>query len=223
MKKFISIIMIMLIFIITLSFNFLTTNTIKFDNTFLSYKIPTQTEYYLIQHSTKLNDSTELVKTIHAQKYDILLSLINDVDSFINKKTKTAHKDLSKIIVNKCLHEGLDICFVMSQTQLETNYGTVGAGRENTKRSLFGVGIYKRTPIKAYPNYDVAVQSYIDLLKKSYLVKGRDEHFLMNNYINSSGYRYAEDLTYEAKLKQTYNTIKSNTKIHALQLEYGNI
>jgi hypothetical protein len=111
----------------------------------------------------------------------------------------------------------------MSQTQLETNYGTVGAGRENSKRSLFGVGIYEGTTMKAYPNYDVAVQSYIDLLKKSYLVKGRDEHFLMNNYINSSGYRYAEDLTYEAKLKQTYNTIKRNTKIHALQLEYGNI
>lgn len=222
MKKITSI-MIMIIVIITLSFNFLTINAIKFDNTFLSYKSPAQTEYYLIQHSTKLNDSTELVKTIHAQKYDILLTLINEVDSFINTQTKTAHKDLPEIIVKKCLHEGLDICFVMSQTQLETNYGTVGAGRENSKRSLFGVGIYEGTTMKAYPNYDVAVQSYIDLLKKSYLVKGRDEHFLMNNYINSSGYRYAEDLTYEAKLKQTYNTIKRNTKIHALQLEYGNI
>ena len=62
------------------------------------------------------------------------------------------------------------------------------------------------------PNINIS-KNQIDLLKKSYLVKGRDEHFLMNNYINSSGYRYAEDLTYEAKLKQTYNTIKKNTKI----------
>ena len=43
----------------------------------------------------------------------------------------------------------------------------------------------------------------------------------MNNYINSSGYRYAGDLAYESKLKQTYNTIKRNTKIHTLQLEYA--
>lgn len=214
---------IMFIFIIALLFNFLTITAVKSDSTFLSYKTPTNTEYYLIQQSTKINDSAKLVKTIHAQKYDILLTLVNEVDSFINTQAKTAHKDLPEIIVKKCLHEGLDICFVMSQTQLETNYGTVGAGRENSKRSLFGVGIYEGTTMKAYPNYDVAVQSYIDLLKKSYLVKGRDEHFLMNNYINSSGYRYAEDLTYEAKLKQTYNTIKKNTKIHSLQMEYVNL
>ena len=70
---------------------------------------------------------------------------------------------------------------------------------------------------------DIIYGTYIDLLKKSYLVKGRDVHFLMNNYINSSGYRYAGDLAYESKLKQTYNTIKRNTKIHTLQLEYGNV
>ena len=221
MKK-LTLIMIMIIFIITLSVNYLTINTIKFDNTFFYYKSHTQTEYYVIQQSTKVNDSTEIIKAIHSQKHEILLSLINEVDSFIKTQTKTAHKDLPEIIVNKCLYEGLDICFVMSQTQLETNYGTVGAGRENSKRSLFGVGIYEGTTMKAYPNYEVAVQSYIDLLKKSYLVKGRDVHFLMNNYINSSGYRYAGDLTYESKLKQTYNTIKRNTKIHTLQLEYGN-
>lgn len=214
---------IMFILSVTLLFNFFTINALETNTTNLSYQAPTNTEYYLIQQSTKLTDSTEIVKTIHAQKYDILLTLINEVDSFINVQAKTAHKDLPEIIVKKCLHEGLDICFVMSQTQLETNYGTVGAGRESSKRSLFGVGIYEGTKLKAYPNYDVAVQSYIDLLKKSYLVKGRDEHFLMNNYINSSGYRYAEDLTYEAKLKQTYNIIKKNTKIHSLQLEYGNI
>ena len=45
MKK-LTLIMIMIIFIITLSVNYLTINTIKFDNTFFYYKSHTQKEYY---------------------------------------------------------------------------------------------------------------------------------------------------------------------------------
>ena len=62
---------------------------------------------------------------------------------------------------------------MMSQTELETNFGTIGAGRPTSKKSLFGVNIYSRTPFKGYKNYNVAIEEYCKLLRRSYLVKGR--------------------------------------------------
>ena len=70
---------------------------------------------------------------------------------------------------------------------------------------------------KKYHSYDVAIEDYSKLLKKSYLVKGRTEQDLMKNYITGSGYRYASDKDYEVRLTRTYNKIKNSTKIYELQ------
>ena len=85
----------------------------------------------------------------------------------------------------------------MAQTELETNYGTLGAGRETSKRSLFGIGVYKGSKHKGYPNYEIAVEEYILLLKKLYLSNTRTEQTLLKKYTTKSGSRYAGSMSYE--------------------------
>ena len=108
----------------------------------------------------------------------------------------------------------IDILFIMAQTQQETGFGTLGAGREKSRRSLFGVAV------RRYTNYENAVVDYIQILKKSYLTKGRTEQHLMKKYVTTNGGRYASDPNYEATLRKTYNDISRKTNIKELQTKY---
>ncbi len=103
---------------------------------------------------------------------------------------------------------------MMAQTQIETCYGTTGAGRESSRRSMFGV-IQKR-----YPNYEDAINHYCEVLKKYYLVKGKTEQHLMTKYVTGTGGRYAGNPRYEIELRTAYNHIKRTTNIYSLQEEY---
>jgi hypothetical protein len=146
-----------------------------------------------------------------------LVLIVND---YVKNQAPDCHDSIPYYLVEHALNYDIDLCFMMGQTQLETNFGTLGAGRETSKRSLFGVGIYPGTKHKGYPNYDIAVEEYCKLLKRLYLVKGRDEHFLMKNYINIAGNRYAGAGEYEVHLRYAYNVIKKKTDIEQLQTNY---
>ena len=137
--------------------------------------------------------------------------LIDEINIYLKKQSPNAHPTIASSIVNHGLNYEIDICFIMGQTQIETNFGVAGVGKESSRRSLFGV-IKKK-----YHSYDAAIEDYSKLLKKSYLVKGRTEQDLMKNYITGSGYRYASDKDYEVRLTRTYNKIKNSTKIYELQ------
>ena len=174
--------------------------------------------------NNKSNDTVTVifdsVTIIEAEKNMIKDSLIAEVTYYINKQANGAHPKLPIIIVEKCLHHDLDICFAMAQTELETNYGTIGAGRETSKRSLFGVGVYKGSKHKGYPNYEIAVEEYILLLKKLYLSSTRTEQTLLKKYTTKSGARYAGSMSYEVDLRRIYNRIRTNTNIYNTQLRY---
>ena len=181
---------------------------------------------YNTTYNVNQNDTIEVVDSmvvLQNKKDSIKTELISSVTEYINKQAPKSHDSIPTYLVNYALKYDIDLCFMMGQTQIETNFGTSGAGRESSKRSLFGVHIYPGTPFKGYKNYDIAIEEYCKLLRKSYLVKGRDEKFLMRNYINRSGNRYAGAPNYEAHLSQTYRTIKNSTNIASLQLSYGAI
>lgn len=166
---------------------------------------------------TVVFDSTTIIE---AEKNMIKDSLIAEVTYYINKQANWAHPKLPTIIVEKCLQYDLDICFAMAQTELETNYGTLGAGRESTKRSLFGVGVYKGSKHKGYPNYEIAVEDYILLLKRRYLSNTRNEQTLLRNFTTKSGSRYASSTSYESNLRKVYRSIRNKTNIYNTQLRY---
>ena len=196
--------------ILALSLFFYLKNDAKANNNFGDSELITITNSEYIDAPIAIEDSClflhhELVKR----------QLISEVNSYITKHTKgKAHPDLAEFIVNNALEYDIDICFMMGQTQVETNFGTAGIGRASSKRSLFGV--MKRI----YKNYNEAVADYCRLLKKSYLTKGRTEHDLMKKYVSSGGHRYAGSTTYEVTLSKTYKSIADRTKITSLQKRY---
>ena len=161
--------------------------------------------------SSMLCDTVKDVDTLMIYKKENLkLDLINEVDSYIRKYFPKAPSNLADILVANAIEHDFDLCFMMAQTQIETGFGTAGAGRTSSRRSLFGV-------CKRYKNYENAVDDYCRLVNKSYLGSKRTIHDLMRNYITLGGARYAGNRSYEKELKRQYNVIKSNTKISKMQ------
>ena len=152
------------------------------------------------------------------KEYDSTYAAVLKVTAnYINKQAPKAHNDLPKYLLDAALEYDIDLCFMMAQTQLETNFGTLGAGREKSRRSLFGVYT------KKYTSYEYARDDWCNLLNKSYLGKGRTEEHLMNSYTSHSGKRYAENPSYEISLKSTYKSIVKSTGLKQMQTELKNM
>lgn len=166
----------------------------------------------VIENIQKFNNIPK-IDTVYI-KDSIKNELISEVSKYIKQKAPSSHQFIPKYLVQAGLHNNIDICFMMAQTQIETNYGTTGAGREKSRRSMFGV--IKRK----YPTYENAINHYCEVLKKYYLVKGRTEKHLMTKYVTGTGGKYAGDPNYEKSLSNAYIQIKRTTNIYSLQEEY---
>ena len=164
-------------------------------------------------------DNTD-VPTIKPEinKYDsAYVVLLDEITKYIKQKAPKAYDELPKYLLDAALEHDIDLCFMMAQTQLETNFGTLGAGREVSRRSLFGVNHRK------YLSYENAIDDYCRLLHKYYLGRGRTEEHLLNKYTTHSGLRYAENPRYEANLKTHYKNILRSTNIRKMQIDIKNI
>lgn len=157
-----------------------------------------------------INIETPVINKEYDSTYAAVLKV---TANYINKQAPKAHNDLPKYLLDAALEYDIDLCFMMAQTQLETNFGTLGAGREKSRRSLFGVYT------KKYTSYEYAIDDWCNLLNKSYLGKGRTEEHLMNSYTSHSGKRYAENSSYEISLKSTYKSIVKSTGLKQMQTE----
>ncbi len=147
-------------------------------------------------------------------KDSIKNELISEVTKYVKQQAPKSHRFIPKYLVQAGLSNNIDICFMMAQTQIETCYGTTGAGRESSRRSIFGISS------KRYLDYESAIDHYCKVLKKYYLVKGKTEQHLMVKYITSTGGKYAGNPRYEIELRTAYNHIKRTTNIYSLQEEY---
>lgn len=171
-------------------------------------------------NSNKIYDVNDInIETpIINKEYDsTYAAVLKATANYINKQAPKAHNDLPKYLLDAALEYDIDLCFMMAQTQLETNFGTLGAGREKSRRSLFGVYT------KKYTSYEYAIDDWCNLLHKSYLGKGRTEEHLMNSYTSHSGKRYAENPSYEISLKSTYKSIVKSTGLKQMQTELKNM
>lgn len=171
-------------------------------------------------NSKKLYDVNDInIETpIINKEYDsTYAAVLKATANYINKQAPKAHNDLPKYLLDAALEYDIDLCFMMAQTQLETNFGTLGVGREKSRRSLFGVYM------KKYTSYEYAIDDWCNLLNKSYLGKGRTEEHLMNSYTSHSGKRYAENPSYEISLKSTYKSIVKSTGLKQMQTELKNM
>lgn len=183
------------------------------------------TGYLITNALTKVkrieNPQIEIVDTIKVDtisiKNQLHQDIIVEVTKYIRKKSPKAHQHIPKYLVQSGLTHNIDICFMMAQTQIETNYGTTGMGREISKRSLFGVSS------KRYVDYESAINDYCRILNKSYLGRGKTEKHLMTRYVTHGGTRYAASSNYEAELSKSYKSIVNSTNIQKLQEEWKNL
>lgn len=158
---------------------------------------------------------TLFINNVYSQSLEI------EVDNYIKSIAPTS-KLSEKNIVEKCLEYNIDIIFVLAQGQIESHYGTAGTARKTN--SVFNVGAYDGYSANkqnkngfGFNNPNDSIEPYLILLTNEYLVNGKTEYDLMNNYVNYLGMRYASNKNYERMLKSVYNKIKKTTNIYDLQ------
>jgi len=162
---------------------------------------------------------------IYTLKYNsVKLELVNEVDAYIKSVAPQSALD-GYVIVEECIDNAIDICFVLSQGEQESHFGTAGlARRTNSVFNVFaydGMGHDEISSQGKYKHPNYSVKPYIKLLKNDYLVNGKTEYDLMENgqYVNKNGARYASAETYEKMLLNKFSKIRQTTKIDSLAQE----
>lgn len=179
---------------------------------------------YIIKNSESVYSPSYVQECMVTLKYNnAKLALVNEVDNYIKSVAPQTALD-GYVIVEECLNNSIDICFVLSQGESESHFGTTGLARKtNSVFNVYAFDGHSHEQISEkgkykHPNYSVA--PYIELLKKDYLVDGKTEYDLMDGeYVNKNGARYASSETYEKALLAKFMKIKQNTKIDSLYNE----
>ena len=182
---------------------------------------------YILSFAGKRNQQYSPLKVetcVYTLKYDAAkLEIVNEVDKYIKSVAPQSSLD-AYVIVEECLNNSLDICFVLAQGEQESHFGTTGlARRTNSVFNVYAFDGHSHEQISEkgkykHPNYSVA--PYIELLKNDYLVDGKTEYDLMDGeYVNKHGKRYASSETYEKSLLAKYTKIRQTTKIDSLNQE----
>lgn len=120
-------------------------------------------------------------------------------------------------VIEQCRKYNVDVVFVLVQAEIESHFGTKGIGAK--LNNVFNVGVFDGLSSSEvnekykyeYPNN--SIEPYLQLLTKRYLVEGRIEADLMDNYVDVNGNRYASNPNYEIMFKAKYDYIVKNTQI----------
>lgn len=167
--------------------------------------------------------SFEIFQETNILVYDsIKLSLAGEVDNYIKKVAESSALS-GLVIVNKCLEYDIDICFVLAQGEQESHFGTQGLARKtNSVFNIFAFDGHEYNAINSngkYAHPNDCIEPYLKLLKRDYLVGGKTEYDMLNNYVNKNGMRYASAENYEKVLFDKMIKIKSVTKIDSTYQE----
>lgn len=151
-------------------------------------------------------------------KYDAAReALAIEVDKYINTVAPNADIDALNLI-DLCGEYNVDLRLALVQGHVESHFGTKGtAARTN---SIFNVGAYDgysaAKQIKngyGYKHPDYSVEPYLRLLTTKYLVDGKTEEDLLENFVDIHGHRYASCTTYESMLKSKWDKMDSIANI----------
>lgn len=124
-------------------------------------------------------------------------------------------------LVEVCEEYDFDIKFALAQGQLESHFGTEGTAAKTNM--VWNVGAYDNKSAEdiindknkntAPSHPDESIEPYIKLLYASYLVDGKTEKDMFDNYVDKDGKRYASNVNYEKILYGIYERIGRETKI----------
>ena len=169
-------------------------------------------------HAEKYDKYTyayDCIKEAEITYWDYKCALVNEVQNYINTIAPSSNLR-GYALVEECEKYGVDICFVLSQAEIESHFGTKGIASK--LNSVFNVGIYDGKTAEEidnkykfdYPNE--SIEPYLKLLNERYLVN-KTEQDLMKKFVDINGNRYASNPNYENMISDKYKYITENTKI----------
>lgn len=169
-------------------------------------------------HAEKYDKYTyayDCIKEAEITYWDYKCALVNEVQTYINTISPSSNLR-GYALVEECEKYGVDICFALSQAEIESHFGTKGVASK--LNSVFNVGIYDGKTAEEidnkykfdYPNE--SIEPYLKLLNERYLVN-KTEQDLMKKFVDINGNRYASNPNYENMISDKYKYITENTKI----------
>lgn len=141
--------------------------------------------------------------------------LVDEVQAYIDLTAPTSNLR-AYALVEECEKYKVDICFALTQGEIESHFGTKGLGSKIN--NVFNVGVFDGKSLSEidkkyrpdHPNESISL--YLQLLTTNYLVEKTEED-LMKNYVDKNGNRYASNPDYESMFSAKYKYIVDNTKI----------
>lgn len=152
------------------------------------------------------------------------LNLTDSINKYIKTVSPTSIVNGEKVL-EACDKYNLDINFVLAQGQLESHFATKGLAAKTN--SVFNVWAFDGNTIDIvsskgkYSHPDHSIMPYAKLLYNRYLVDGKTEMDMLNNFVDSSGNRYATCPDYEKKLLNIYKNVNNIVNISKASAEYN--
>ena len=170
------------------------------------------------------NYSLEIYESNLRLKYEQhRADLVDAIDFTIREAAPNTSMNALEIL-NQCEKNDIDLFFVLAQGHVESHYGTKGLAQKTN--SVFNVFAYDGKGYKdickkgKYSHPDLSIEPYMHLLKNRYLVDGKTEMDLLENYVDKDGKRYASSKTYELQLRNIYNSLKNNESLNNAYDQY---
>lgn len=155
-------------------------------------------------------------------------ALVIEVENYI-KEYAPASALSALTLVNLCGEYGVDVRLPLAQGHIESHFGTKGTAAKTN--SVWNVGAFDgysadKQIRKGYgfKHPDYSIEPYLKLLTTRYLIEGKTEEELLDNFVDINGNRYASCEEYESKLRCKWNKMASISekydiyKMYKLQL-----
>lgn len=153
--------------------------------------------------------------------------LVDIVDNYIDSVAPGSCLNGIRL-VEVCEEYDFDIKFALAQGQLESHFGTEGIAAKTNM--VWNVGAFDNKSAEdiindknkntAPSHPDESIEPYIKLLYAKYLVDGKTEKDMFDNYVDIDGKRYASNVNYEKILYGIYERIGKETKIDQAIAEF---
>lgn len=177
---------------------------------------------YIKPHIVVETSNAIYVRDIYVDRLESKFSaarenLALEVDKYIHSVAPTSSVTALNLI-DLCAEYNIDLRLALVQGHVESHFGTKGtASRTN---SIFNVGAYDGYSAEkqmkngfGYKHPDYSVEPYLKLITSRYLVDGKNEEDLLNEFVDKNGKRYASCETYESLLRSRWNKIDSIANI----------
>ena len=149
--------------------------------------------------------------------------LVDEIDKYIKNVAPNSILN-ARILLETCEEYNIDIKFVLAQGHVESHFGTKGMALKTN--SVFNVFAYDGKNYSQickkgkYSHPDHSIRPYLELLVNDYMVEGKSEYDLLDEFVNKNGDRYASAQDYERKLNNTFINISDSTNIDELYKQY---